>query len=158
MRSSSLLGVHCRFGRFFASVGRDGEPRRGALFFPISEALHGHHHRPEVVGGRCSCAQAPLGGKGLGLADREEGRCRGLVRYVPFCRSRQRRKSRLGQLVRAAKQGKTWLAGQARPPEELMAGKKAETSTSGSENWGYAVANLTRLKLDAVGIVISDDC
>ena len=89
VRSSSLLGVHCRFGRFFASVGRDGEPRRGALFLPISEALHGHHHRPEVVGGRCSCAQASLGGKGLCLADREEGRCAGLVRYVPFCRCGQ---------------------------------------------------------------------
>ena len=89
VRSSSLLGVHCRFGRFFASVGRDGEPRRGALFLPISEALHGHHHRPEVVGGRCSCAQASLGGKGLCLADRKEGRCAGLVRYVPFCRCGQ---------------------------------------------------------------------
>ena len=63
---------------------------------------------------------------------------------------------------RRAKQGRTWLAGQPRPPEELIARKKAESSTSGSDRCGaapsgYAVANLTRLKLDAVGMVMAAD-
>ena len=101
--------------------------------------------------------------KGFALRTEKKEGAQGWSDMCPFAAvvSRQRPKSRSGQLVRAAKQGKTWLAGQARPPEELMAGKKAETSTSGSENSaassGYAVANLTRLKLDAVGIVMTAD-
>ena len=101
--------------------------------------------------------------KGFALRTEKKEGAQGWSDMCPFAAvvSRQRPKSRLGQLVRAAKQGKTWLAGQARPPEELMAGKKAETSTSGSENSaapsGYAVPNLTRLKLDAAGIVMTAD-